>query len=196
MSYDQMSNVKCQMSSAAVVTLHASRWIKVQTVFNFMSQRNGQVQSTIDHWSTARSFVRLFYTWMRWRSPECVTNNFFAPSQGQVQSVKRSFTVTDLWQKQKPSSRTLTVSTWERNSRSTSLSVVGYLIVPFSGCWLDLTRGRYESALATRQMETFLKSKAFHAVLWPVLGFSSSIFCCSTFWWKNRKDVLKFTQSG
>ncbi|CAG5098909.1 Oidioi.mRNA.OKI2018_I69.XSR.g16081.t1.cds [Oikopleura dioica] len=71
-------------------------------------------------------------------------------------------------------------------------------------CWINnsnQTAANYETlqvtgAMARKSLGTFFGGKVFHAVFWPLLGFMSSIFCCTTFWYKNRNHVLKFTQSG
>merc|ERR1712227_513814 len=65
-----------------------------------------------------------------------------------------------------------------------------------SECWIDENRNQIEGALASRKMNSFFDAKIIHAVIWPGLGFSTSILSCSTFWWKNRNRVRTFTQSG
>jgi len=63
-------------------------------------------------------------------------------------------------------------------------------------CWIDANRDENQGAIAMRQMENFIGSRAFHSVIWPMSSFLFSVCSCCTFWYKNRNHVLKFTQSG
>jgi len=65
-----------------------------------------------------------------------------------------------------------------------------------SPCLINPDGGVRTGAIIRRQMPTFFRTSAFHAVFWPCSGFTFSTISCSIFWWKNRNHVLKFTQSG
>lgn len=48
----------------------------------------------------------------------------------------------------------------------------------YSDCWIDENRSQIEGALASRKMNSFFDAKIIHAVIWPGLGFSTSILVC------------------
>ena len=49
----------------------------------------------------------------------------------------------------------------------------------YSDCWIDENRSQIEGALASRKMNSFFDAKIIHAVIWPGLGFSTSILVCN-----------------